>query len=354
MFSILRIPFSARRLSPRPRRPRRSARPQRLRPALWLEFLEDRTLLSSGPLGGGPAMRAAPLDPAVPGHFAPRSPQPALRNATVAIPTAQQTLAAGAAAARTASPTPAAGQALPESVFIGGFPGGFQTPATSTGFNPFTGQSFFTGNPAANFLRGVPNSTNLANQVPPSLLTAQVGTTSLPTEQGLLTDWMFRQHNLPLLLGGGGGANAMLGPNTQDNPRANPGAPALQPNGEQEEPAPAGDNTAPSDQSGPSNQPASVPAPVTDGDDRAVLLTRPSAAEKLPGWEIIREKPAEVAQPVPQAAEPAPETPAPLWVRVLSAVSFAAGAVGAVWVPKFGATGMSREDLLALRRRQPA
>jgi hypothetical protein len=303
-------------------------------------------------------MRAAPLDPAVPGHFAPRSPQPAPRNATVATPTAQQTSAAGAAAARTTSPTPAAGQALPESVFIGGFPGGFQTPATSTGFNPFTGQSFFTGNPAANFLQGVPNSTNLANQVPPSLLTAQVGTTSLPTEQGLLTDWMVQQHNLPLLLGGGGGQNAMLGPNTQDNPRANPGAAALLPNGEQEEPAPAGDNgggtAVPADRPGQVNRPTAVPAPVTGEDDRAVLLTKPSAAEKLPGWEIVREKPAEVAQPVSQAAEPAPETPAPLWFRVLSAISFAAGAVGAVWVPKFGATGMSREDLLALRRRQPA
>lgn len=304
-------------------------------------------------------MRASPLDPAVPGHFAPRSPQPAPRNATVATPTAQQTPPA-AAAAQAASPTPAAGQALPESVFIGGFPGGFQTPATSTGFNPFTGQSFFTGNPAANFLQGVPNSTSLANQVPPSLLTAQVGTTSLPTEQGLLTDWMFQQHNLPLVLGGGGGQNAMLGPNTQDNPRVNPGAAALLPNGEQEEPAPAGDNggtTAVSaDQPGQVDQPASVPAPVTGGDDRPVLLTRPSAAEKLPGWEIVREAPAEVARPVPRAAEPAPEAPAPLWVRVLSAVSFAAGAVGAVWVPKFGATGMRREELLILRRgtrRQP-
>jgi hypothetical protein len=308
------------------------------------------------------ALRASPLDPSVPGHFAQRNPQPAPRNAIVANSATQQTPAARAPAAQTASPTPAAAQALPESVFVGGFPGGFQTPATSTGFNPFTGERFFPGNPAANFLQGVPNSTNLANQVPPSELAAQVGTTSLPTERGLLTDWMIRQHNLPLLLAGGGGENAMLGPNTRDNPRANPGAPGLQPNGEQEEPAPAGDNggatAAPADQPGQGNRPTAVSAPATDGDDRPVLLTKPSAAEKLPGWEIVRETPAEVAQPVEQASSPAaaaPATPAPLWVRVLSAVSFAAGAVGAVWVPKFGATGVSREDFLALRRtrRQP-
>jgi hypothetical protein len=89
---------------------------------------------------------------------------------------------------------------------------------------------------------------------------------------------------------------------------------------------------------------------VKDGDEQPVLLIEPAAAEKLPGWEIVRETPAETAQAVEQAPAPAPEMPAPLWLRFLSAVSFAAGAVGAVWVPKFGAAGMSREELLGLRR----
>jgi hypothetical protein len=237
---------------------------------------------------------------------------------------------------------------------MAGFPSTLPTATAASGFNPLTGEGTFPGNPAANFLATVPNSAALAGQVPPSILAAQVGTTSLPTEQGLLAPWMQQQHNLALLLGGGGGSNAMLGPNTRDNPRANPGPVVLPPNGEQEEPAPAGNDTrAPADQTGPLSQPPAVSAPATDGDARPVLMTAPRAAEKLPGWEIVREAPAEVARPAERAAvrvEPAPAPPAPLWVRVLSALSFAAGAVGAVWVPKFAVTGMNREELLRLRR----
>jgi hypothetical protein len=287
------------------RRPRPSRRPERRRPVLWVESLEDRTLLSSGPLGGGLAVPASPLDPAVPGQFAQPSPQPTFQNA--------------------AAPNAAAQQALPESVFIGGF----QAPATTV-------------------------------TVPPPLLAAQVGTESLPIQEGLLAPWMLQQHNLPLLLGGGGGENALLGPHTRDNPRANPAPAGLQPNGEQEEPAPAGDNgnatPAPVNQPAQPAQPTAVPAPMTDGDEQPAQVANPAAADKLPGWEIVRETetPAEVLRRVGQApaVQPAaaPATPAPIWARVVSALSFAAGAVGAVWFPKFAVTGMSREDLLSLRR----
>jgi hypothetical protein len=311
MFSILRTPHAANPASRRRvRRPRPARRPERLRLVLWVESLEDRTLLSGGPLGGGLAVPASPLDPAVPGQFAQPSPQSTFQNA--------------------AATTPAAQQALPESVFIGGF----QAPTAAAAVTTAT--------------------------VPPPLLTAQVGTESLPIQEGLLAPWMLQQHNLPLLLGGGGGSNAMLGPDTRDNPRANPGPAAVQPSGEQEEPAPAGDKgsitPAPVIPLAQPTQPRTVLAPMTDGDGQPALVANPPAAEKLPGWEIVRETgvPAEVVQRVEQtpAVQPAaaPATPAPIWARVFSALSFAAGAVGAVWFPKFAVTGMSREDLLSLRR----
>ena len=306
MFSILRTPYSASPVSQRRlRRPRPARRPERRRPVLWVESLEDRTLLSSGPLGGGLAVPASPLGPAVPGQFAQPSAQPTFPNA--------------------AATNAAAQQALPESVFIGGF----QAPATTV-------------------------------TVPPPLLAAQVGTESLPTGEGLLAPWMLQQHNLPVLLAGGGGENALLGPKTRDNPRANPAPAGLQPNGEQEEPAPAGDNgnvtPDPVNQPARPARPGALLAPMTDGDEQPAQVVNPPAAEKLPGWKIIRETeaPAEAVQRVEQApaVQPAaaPATPAPFWVRVVSALSFAAGAVGAVWFPKFAVSGMSREDLLSLRR----
>jgi hypothetical protein len=347
MFSILQFSSSARRSSRQTRRPRPARRPQRLKPALWLESLEDRTLLSGTPVGGGLALPASPLDPAVPGHFGQRNTAAARTESTAVAPSTPTS----PFAAQAASP---AGIPAAESVFAGGFP-----TIAAMGVNPLTGQSFSPGNPAANLLQAVANGTNPAGQVPPPVLAAQVGTTSLPTEQGLLADWMFQQHNLPLLLGSGGGENAMLGPNTQDNARATP-RPALLPSAEQEESAPNLDNggdgidtTPPPAQAVPPERPGAA-APVTDGDEQQVLLIEPAVSEKLPGWEIVQETPAETVRPVEQAPVQAPATPAPLWLRFLSAVSFAAGAVGAVWVPKFGAAGMSREELLGLRRGRPA
>ena len=363
MFSILRNASSARRS---PRRARPSRRPPRLRPVLWLESLEDRTLLSGGPVGSGLAVPASPLDPSVPGLFGRQNPQPASRNAAVVNLTAQNAAVGttGVTGANRVSTVVlnSLGDNLPSTLFPAVSPTTTGTVAVT--FNPLTGQPLAPGTPAANSLRTVLNASQLTALEPAPQVAAQLGTTALPVPQATLTEWAFQQHNL-VLLTGGGGSNAMLGPNTLDNPRAP--RPAPQPNGEQEEPAPMGvngdnspDTGEPVEQPAPPSQPGAgpasrTPAPVTDGDEQAVLLAEPSTAEKLPGGAIVQEKPAEIVPPVEQAPAPAaaPATPAPLWLRVLSAVSFAAGAVGAVWVPKFGARGMSREDLLTLRRDTP-
>jgi hypothetical protein len=162
-----------------------------------------------------------------------------------------------------------------------------------------------------------------------------------------------------ILLSGGGGVALGAGPDVQQ-PAVDRHPAAVQPAPDDEEP-----------QEPPAAGTAVVPdaGPAATGDRVPVILAPPARrSERFPDWEItFRQTPAVVVQRVaaPAARPAVPAAPptassepsAPLWRRFVSAVCFAAGALGAVWCSDVSGLDEAREKFPVLRqklRRRPA
>jgi hypothetical protein len=330
---------------------RRPHRPQRLRVRLQVEGLEDRLVLSTGPIPIGPPVPPAFL--AVPGQFS----QP-----VAGTPTGGTTAGPGFAAPQGTAGQQAQTNLVParEAPTAALQQNQLASQTNRLAFSPENQQLLAAAEPI--LLQGLPMLSNetvgtlrLAPATPPPFNVERpqliLGTPGLPPS-GTLNRAPVNTALLEVALTGGGVPSLLETPVTEQpthrpaNDRVFP-APADEP--QEQAPAP----------------PSAAPAAGQNVKAVPILLAPASGPERLPAWDLgaaaaaepAAARPVKPARPVGRAKPAARLTPAEpaasLWGRMVSLACFAAGALGAAWFPDVRDLGTKRTPLTLPREGRP-